>query len=77
MTSDNSMSLTTATAGIYTDFDGLARLRGEAAEQTPEAKKEVAQQFEGIIVVDEADVGLPRELDKPVAEDGDALAEIV
>ncbi len=50
MTSDNSMPLTTATAGIYTDFDGLSRLKGQASEQTPEAKKEVAQQFEALFI---------------------------
>lgn len=50
MNSENSMSLSTATAGIYTDFDGLSRLKGQAAEQTPEAKKEVAQQFEALFI---------------------------
>lgn len=50
MNSDNSMSLSTATAGIYTDFDGLSRLKGQASEQTPEAKKEVAQQFEALFI---------------------------
>lgn len=44
------MSLTTATAGIYTDFDGLTRLRGQAAENSPEANKEVAKQFEAIFI---------------------------
>ena len=50
MNTDNSLSLTTATAGIYTDFDGLTRLRGQAAEQTPESKKEVARQFEALFI---------------------------
>ena len=50
MNSDNNLSLSTATAGIYTDFDGLARLKGQASEQTPEAKKEVAQQFEALFI---------------------------
>lgn len=50
MNSDNSMSLNTTTAGIYTDFDGLTRLRGQAAEQSPEANKEVAKQFEAVFI---------------------------
>lgn len=50
MNSDNNMSLASATAGIYTDFDGLARLRGKAAEQLPEVNKEVAKQFEAVFI---------------------------
>ena len=50
MNSDNSMSLSTASAGIYTDFDGLTRLKAEASEQTPESKKEVARQFEALFI---------------------------
>lgn len=50
MNTDNNLSLTTASAGIYTDFDGLTRLRGQAAEQTGEANKEVAQQFEALFL---------------------------
>ncbi len=36
------------TAPIYTEFSGLANLRREAKENSPEALKEVARQFEAI-----------------------------
>lgn len=39
-----------ATGGIYTDFQGLARLRQAAREQSPEAARETARQFEGLFI---------------------------
>ena len=44
MISDNSM------ASVYTDFQGLARLKVEAGKQTPEAIQETARQFEALFV---------------------------
>lgn len=35
-------------ADVYTDFNGLAKLRVEAKQKTPEAIKEVAKQFESV-----------------------------
>lgn len=35
-------------ADVYTDIQGLARLRKQAAEKTPESLREVAKQFESI-----------------------------
>ena len=43
-------SIAEASAGIYTDFAGLAKLRSQAAQQSPEATKEVAQQFESFFL---------------------------
>ena len=37
-------------ASVYTDFQGLARLRAEAGKQTPEAIRETARQFEALFV---------------------------
>ncbi len=37
-------------ADVYTDFNGLAKLKVEAKEKTPEAIKEVAKQFESIFI---------------------------
>ncbi len=37
-------------ADIYTDFQGLTGLRKEARQQTPDAIKEVARQFESLFV---------------------------
>lgn len=37
-------------ADVYTDFNGLAKLKTEAKEKTPEAIKEVAKQFESIFL---------------------------
>ena len=37
-------------ADVYTDFNGLAKLRVEAKQKTPEAIKEVAKQFESIFL---------------------------
>ena len=39
-----------ASARIYTDFGGLAELRAGAREQSPQARKEVARQFEAIFI---------------------------
>lgn len=39
-----------ATSGIYTDFSGLAKLRAQANEQSPEASREVAKQFEALFL---------------------------
>lgn len=37
-------------ASVYTDFQGLARLKTEAGRQTPEAIQETARQFEALFV---------------------------
>ncbi|MGB5606791.1 MAG: flagellar assembly peptidoglycan hydrolase FlgJ [Gammaproteobacteria bacterium] len=37
-------------ASVYTDFQGLARLRAEAGKQTPESIRETARQFEALFV---------------------------
>lgn len=37
-------------ARIYTDFGGLAELKAGAREQSPEARKEVARQFEAMFI---------------------------
>jgi len=37
-------------AGMYTDMSGLARLRAQASQQSPEANKEVARQFEALFI---------------------------
>ncbi|WP_456378769.1 flagellar assembly peptidoglycan hydrolase FlgJ [Thiolapillus sp.] len=37
-------------AGIYTDFSGLTELKASAREQSPEARKEVARQFEAMFI---------------------------
>jgi len=37
-------------ANVYTDFNGLAKLKNEAKSKTPEAIKEVAKQFESIFL---------------------------
>lgn len=44
MISDNSM------ASVYTDFQGLMRLKAEAGKKTPEAIRETARQFEALFV---------------------------
>jgi flagellar protein FlgJ len=44
MISDSSM------ADVYTDFQGLVRLKREAGKQTPEAIRETARQFEALFV---------------------------
>jgi len=36
--------------GVYTDLAGLARLRAQAAQKSPEANKEVARQFEALFM---------------------------
>lgn len=38
------------TADVYTDFNGLAQLKTQAKQQTPEAIKEVARQFESVFI---------------------------
>lgn len=42
--------LSTDNASVYTDFNGLAKLKQGAREQTPEAIKEVAKQFESVFL---------------------------
>lgn len=42
--------LNTDTASIYTDFNGLAKLKQGAREQTPAAIKQVASQFESVFL---------------------------
>ncbi|MEQ1635477.1 MAG: flagellar assembly peptidoglycan hydrolase FlgJ [Methylococcales bacterium] len=37
-------------ADVYTDFNGLAKLKTEAKEQDPEALKQVAKQFESLFL---------------------------
>lgn len=37
-------------ASIYTDFNGLSELRAGARKQSPEARKEVARQFEAMFI---------------------------
>lgn len=37
-------------SGVYTDFEGLARLRAGAAKNSPEALRETAVQFEAIFI---------------------------
>ncbi len=38
------------TAGVYTDFAGLTQLKAEARQQTPEAVRETARQFEALFI---------------------------
>jgi flagellar protein FlgJ len=42
--------LNSDTASVYTDFNGLAKLKQSAREQSPEAIKEVAGQFESVFL---------------------------
>ncbi len=42
--------LSTDTASVYTDFNGLAKLKQGAREQSPEAIKQVAKQFESVFM---------------------------
>lgn len=42
--------LNTDSASVYTDFNGLAKLKQGAREQSPEAIKEVAKQFESVFL---------------------------
>lgn len=42
--------LTTANADVYTDFSGLAKLKNQAKQDSPQALKEVAKQFESIFI---------------------------
>ena len=45
------MSISAANhADVYTDFQGLAKLRAEARRDTPEALREVARQFEALFL---------------------------
>ncbi len=37
-------------ADVYTDFNGLAKLKNQARQDSPEALKEVAKQFESIFL---------------------------
>ncbi len=39
-----------ATAGVYTDFQGLTGLKAEAKQRSPEAVKAVAKQFEALFL---------------------------
>jgi len=40
----------TQNADVYTDFNGLAKLKAQARQESPEALKEVAKQFESIFL---------------------------
>ncbi len=42
--------LSTQNADVYTDFNGLAKLKAQARKDSPEALKEVAKQFESIFL---------------------------
>lgn len=42
--------LNVGNADVYTDFSGLARLKNQAQQESPEAIKEVAKQFESIFL---------------------------
>jgi flagellar protein FlgJ len=42
--------ITADTASVYTDFQGLSKLKQGAREQSPEAVKEVAKQFESVFL---------------------------
>ncbi len=42
--------LSTQNADVYTDFNGLAKLKAQARKESPEALKEVAKQFESIFL---------------------------
>lgn len=44
------MLMNAAPTDVYTDFNGLAKLKTEAKQQSPESIKEVAQQFESIFI---------------------------
>lgn len=44
------MTVTTDKSGVYTDFQGLARLRNQAASDAPAALKEVGKQFESLFI---------------------------
>lgn len=44
------MSYGLDTASVYTDFQGLAKMRKEAHDRSPEALRKVAQQFEALFV---------------------------
>ncbi len=37
-------------ADVYTDFNGLAKLKGEARKESPEALQDDAKQFESIFL---------------------------
>ena len=37
-------------AGVYTDFQGLGKLRASARQQTPDATRETAEQFEALFI---------------------------
>lgn len=42
--------MSTANANVYTDFEGLAQLKTQARNNSPEALREVAKQFESIFL---------------------------
>jgi len=42
--------LSTHNADVYTDFNGLAKLKNQARKESPEALKEAAKQFEAIFL---------------------------
>ncbi|HEY4732651.1 MAG TPA: rod-binding protein, partial [Gammaproteobacteria bacterium] len=44
------MNADITSAGIYTDFQGLARLRHASKDQSPEALRAVAKQFEALFM---------------------------
>lgn len=44
------METSTYSAGVYTDFEGLARLKNQAGKRSPGARSEVAQQFEALFI---------------------------
>ena len=50
MSLESTLPIDTSSAGIYTDFSGLARLKTQAANHAPQANKQVAQQFEALFI---------------------------
>ena len=50
MSADSIMHNDLSNAGMYTDMSGLAKLRAQASQKSPEANKEVARQFEALFI---------------------------
>ena len=44
------MSVDVSATDVYTDFSGFAALKAQAREHSPEAIKQVAKQFEGLML---------------------------
>jgi len=50
MSTDSIMHNELSNAGMYTDMSGLAKLRAQASQKSPDANKEVARQFEALFI---------------------------